>query len=202
MRTKTCPEKLHPSCSRYDWTICKTTASLHEAVRGHSWISIADSQVHDLAHTHSLVSFQLFLCQDPALMKRKSALVTIWHHIQPLRGITKCKVRRVRNGYTMEDIACLFACCAEYLYHVIQAKNYVYISWSKQGSCEVHAYVCHCNTKWPWWQSILYQIHMQALICQAREWKQTPFFFSSANLELLHKQLKALKLPWLNHFLS
>ena len=56
-------------------------------------------------------------------------------------------------------------------------QNYVYISWSKQGSCEVHAHVCCCNTKWPWWQSISYRIHMQALICQAREWKQIPFFF-------------------------
>ena len=79
-------------------------------LRGHSWISIVDSQVHDLAHTHSLVSFQLLLCQDPALMKRKSALVTIWHHIQPLRGITKCKVRRVRNGYTMEDTYSMSFC--------------------------------------------------------------------------------------------
>ena len=31
-----------------------------------------------------------------------------------------------------------------------QRTTYVYISWSKQGSCEVHAHVCCCNTKWPW----------------------------------------------------
>ena len=42
--------------------------------------------------------------------------------------ITKCKVRRVRNGYTMEDIACLFACCAEYLCHCHPSKKTMFTS--------------------------------------------------------------------------
>ena len=98
-------------------------ASLHEAVK-RPQLDLDSGLTGSWPCPHPLIGkLSITVVPRPALMKRKSALVTIWHHIQPLRGITKCKVRRVRNGYTMEDIACLFACCAEYLCHCHPSKE-------------------------------------------------------------------------------